>query len=314
MADELRFDGQAAIVTGAAKGIGRAIALLLAKRGAMVVVNGNVRPEGHGPEEDVVAEIRAAGGSAVGVNGSVADDNACRAMAAAALDHFGRLDIIVNNAGTTDTQLRIQDAPSPVIDDQFAIHVKGPQQLFRAAWPHLQQSGQGRVINLGSASSLGIRSMHGWGGSYAICKSALYGLTRQMAGAGAEHGIKANLIMPYAYSTMVEKSFGGTEFGNWMQANFDPAMVAVAALYLMHRDCPVSGQFFSVGGGRMARVVFASRDGIHDPDLSPETVRTRWAEIMGEEDAEQMLGDGFFELPSQARDGAAFGKVLGGGK
>ncbi|GGC23637.1 putative short-chain dehydrogenase/reductase [Novosphingobium marinum] len=310
MTDELRFDGQAAVVTGATKGIGRAIALLLAERGAMVVVNGNARPGGKGPEEDVVAEIRGKGGTAVGVNGSVAEDAACRAMADAAIANFGRLDIIVNNAGTTDTKLRIQDAPSPVIDEQFAIHVKGPQQLFRAAWPHLRDSGHGRVVNLGSASSLGIESMHGWGGSYAIVKSALYGMTRQMAGAGAEHGISANLIMPYAYSTMVETSFGGTDFGNWMERHFDPSMIAVAALYLMHRECPVSGQFFSMGGGRMARVVFASRDGIFDPDLSPETVRERWDEIMGPEEADQMLGDGYFELPSQKRDGLAFSKVL----
>lgn len=311
MSEELRFDGQVAIVTGAALGIGRAIALLLAERGAKVVVNGNYRPSGSGPEEDVVNEIRAKGGEAVGANGSVADDAACRAMAATAVDTFGRLDIIVNNAGTTDTTLRIQDAPSPVIDDQFATHVKGPQQLFRAAWPHLIASGNGRVINTGSASSLGLKSMHGWGGSYAVVKSALYGLTRQMAGAGADHGIKANLILPNAYSTMVKKSFGGTPFGNWMEAKLDPAMIAIASLYLMHPDCPVTGQFFTMGGGRIARVVFASLDGLYDPDLTPEMVRDRWQELYGPVGEDDMLGEGMFEMPSQARDHLAFKKALG---
>jgi NAD(P)-dependent dehydrogenase (short-subunit alcohol dehydrogenase family) len=308
---ELRFDGKVAVVTGAALGIGRATALLLARRGAKVVVNGNYRPSGFGPENDVVAEIRALGGEAVGVNGSVANDDACRAMVARAIETFDRLDIIVNNAGTTDTVLRIQDAPSHVIDEQFAVHVKGPQQLFRAAWPHLIASGAGRVINTGSASSLGIKSRHGWGGSYAIVKSALYGMTRQMAGAGAEHGIKANMIMPNAYSTMVKKSFGGTEFGNWMEAKLDPAKIAIATLYLMHHDCPVSGQFFSMGGGRVARVVFASLDGLYDPELTPEMVRDRWREVCGEVGAEEMLGPGMFELPTQARDHVAFRKVLG---
>jgi NAD(P)-dependent dehydrogenase (short-subunit alcohol dehydrogenase family) len=311
MSDELRFDGQVAIVTGAALGIGRAIALLLAERGAMVVVNGNYRPSGTGPEEDVVREIEAAGGKAVGANGSVADDAACRFMVAKAIETFGRLDIIVNNAGTTDTTLRIQDAPSPVIDDQFAIHVKGPQQLFRAAWPHLIESGSGRVVNTGSASSLGMKSMHGWGGSYAIVKSALYGLTRQMAGAGAEHGIKANLVLPNAYSTMVRKSFGGTPFGNWMEAKLDPSLIAISALYLMHRDCPVSGEFFSMGGGRMARMVFASLDGLYDAKLTPETVRDRWSEICGPSGGDGMLREGMFEMPNQARDNLAFRKVLG---
>lgn len=307
----LRFDNRVAIVTGASAGIGREMALLLARRGAKVVVNGNYRPSGSGPEEDVVAQIRAEGGDAVGVNGSVASDSACRSMVARAVSEYGRLDILVNNAGTTDTRLRIQDAPSEILDDQFGVHVKGPQQLFRAAWPHLIGSSAGRVINTGSASSLGIRSRHGWGGSYAIVKSALYGLTRQMAGAGSEHGIAVNLILPNAYSTMVAESFGGTEFGDWMQSKLDPSAIAAAALYLMHDQCPVTGEFFTIGGGRMARVVLASNDGVYDPDLTPEMVRDQWDAIMGATAADDRLGSEFFALPDQARDNAAFRKILG---
>ena len=311
MSGLLRFDGKVAVVTGAALGIGRQMALLLAARGASVVVNGNYRPSGTGPEEDVVAEIRAAGGKAVGVNGSVASDEACRAMVQTAVDRFGRLDIIVNNAGTTDTVLRIQDAPTQVIDDQFAVHVKGPQQLFRAAWPHLVASGAGRVINTGSAATLGFKSRHGWGGSYAIVKAAVFGLTRQMAGAGGEHGIKVNMIMPNAYSTMVKKAIGGTELGNWMEAKLDPSKVAIGALYLLHEDCPASGQFFSVGGGRMARIVFASLAGLYDPDLTPEMVRDRWDELYGASGQDTKLCEGMYELPDQAREGLAFKRVLG---
>jgi NAD(P)-dependent dehydrogenase (short-subunit alcohol dehydrogenase family) len=311
LTEQLRFDGKSAIITGSAKGIGREIALLLAERGANVVVNGNYRQGGSGPEESVAAEIRERGGSAISVNGSVTNDAVCHGMVNDALEHFGGLDIIVNNAGTTDTELRIQDAPSHVIDEQFAVHVKAPQQLFRAAWPHLAKSGAGRVINVGSASSLGFKSRHGWGGSYAIVKSAHYGLTRQMAGLGAQFGVKANLVMPNAHSEMVSKSFGGTEFGQWYEQNLQPSYIATSSLYLMHEDCPVNGQFFSMAGGRVARILFASRDGIFDRAMTPETIRDRWDEIMGPEDENNWLGEGYFELPGQARDHLPVHQFLG---
>jgi 3-oxoacyl-[acyl-carrier protein] reductase len=133
MSDRLGFDGQVALITGGAAGLGKAYGMALAERGARIVVNGNYRESGHGPEDEVAADIRSRGGEAVGVNGSVTDEEAVRRMIAAAIDHFGRLDIVVNNAGTGDLSLRIQDAPDERFERQFDIHVRGPIRIVRAA-------------------------------------------------------------------------------------------------------------------------------------------------------------------------------------
>jgi NAD(P)-dependent dehydrogenase (short-subunit alcohol dehydrogenase family) len=290
MSQELRFDGRVALVTGGAKGIAREFALLLARRGAKLVVNGNYRPEGSGPEEDVVAEIRAMGGEAVGFNGSVTDDANCRAMVALAVDAFGRIDMLVNSAGTGDATSAIEGAPLPIIDEQFAIHIKGPMQLFRAAIPHFREVGGGRVLNFGSATAFGFKGAQGWGGSYPVVKSATWGLTRQMAGFGAEHDIKVNLIMPMSHTEAVEKIWKGTDFNEWWKKNLAADKIAAAGLFLLHSDCPATGQFITTAGGRVSRVVLAEPEGIFDRNLTPETVRDRWAEIMGPVD-----DDGFMD-------------------
>jgi NAD(P)-dependent dehydrogenase (short-subunit alcohol dehydrogenase family) len=301
MSSELRFDGQVALVTGAAKGIARDFALLLARRGAKVVVNGNYRPSGSGPEEDVAAEIRSAGGDAIGFNGSVVEDESCRAMIAAAVDTFGRLDVLVNSAGTGDATCAIQDAPMPIMDEQFAIHIKGPMQLFRAAIPHFQKAGGGRVLNFGSATAFGFKGMQGWGGSYPIVKAATWGMTRQMAGFGKEHDIKVNLIMPMSHTDAVERIWKGTDFNEWWKRNLAADKVAAAGLFLLHRDCPTTGEFITTAGGRVARVLLAEPEGIFDPDLTPERVRDRWQEIMGDEDEKGFI-DHVMNIDGQSRE------------
>ena len=310
MSNELRFDGQVAFVTGAAVGIGRAHALLLAERGAKVVVNGNYRPSGSGPEEDVVAEIRAKGGEAIGVNGSVTDEAAVQRMVSTAVETYGRLDILINNAGTASSETLIHEAPGEATEAQIDVHVRGHLRMARAAWPHLVASGAGRILNTGSAVTFGYQNPDGWDGAYTVAKGAHFGMTRQMAGAGAPDGIKVNMVMPWSYTPLVEKTLGGTDFAKWMEANLRPEQVAASILYLVHRDCPVTGQFISAAGGRVTRILFASPKGYFNPDLTPEDVRENWGAIYGDVDAQDNIGPGMFEVTSNLREFMAINEAL----
>ena len=231
---ELRLDGKVALVTGGAAGIGKAICEQLAERGAKVVVNGNYRPSGKGPEEDVASEILAKGGVAVGFNGSVANDEACQAMVDKAISEFGRLDIVVNNAGIA-TAHPIENEPFGA-QEQLDVHVYGSMRVTRAAWPHLVKSGNGRILNTGSSTAFGFGTPSPDGsmiydGAYAVAKAALMGVTRQTAGAGAASGIKCNLLMPWAYSKLVKENLDGTVLGDWMEAKLESSKVAASTVF-----------------------------------------------------------------------------------
>jgi len=290
------------LLTGGAAGIGKAICMQLAERGAKVVVNGNFRPSGKGPEEDVAADIRARGGMAVGVNGSVASEDAARAMVDKAIGEFGQLDILVNNAGIA-TAYPVQLEPTQGFDEQIDVHVRGTMRVTRAAWPHLQRSGEGRILNTGSATAFGFSMPLPDGGqvndgAYAVAKGALFSVTRQTALAGAEFGIKCNLLMPWGYSKLVDANLRGTELGSWMDRKLGVDKVAASALYLVHPECPVTGEFISSAGGRVARVVFASPRGYFNPDITPEDMRDNWAQVFGEVDQSGVVGN-MYEVAGQ---------------
>jgi NAD(P)-dependent dehydrogenase (short-subunit alcohol dehydrogenase family) len=309
MSNELRFDGQVALVTGGAAGIGKAICHYLGARGAKVVVNGNYRPNGHGPEEDVASEIRAAGGEAIGVNGSVCDDDAVRAMLRKTIEAFGRLDILVNNAGTSETKHLITEAPGIIFEEQMDVHVRGTLRVTREAWPHLISAGRGRILNTSSATAIGGRSPDGWDMSYPVAKAAIFGVTRQLAGAGADHGIKVNALMPWAASPMTRKALDGSPLGDWIERKAGAEKVAASALFLLHRDCPVTGQFISSAGGRLARIFYGQAAGYFNPDISPEDVRDHWQEIEGVRDGDRV--EDAIELRSMEHEFALLMEILG---
>jgi NAD(P)-dependent dehydrogenase (short-subunit alcohol dehydrogenase family) len=277
--DDLVFDGKAAIVTGAGGGLGRAHALDLARRGALVVVNdlgGSVDGTGSGTTaaQAVVDEIEAAGGEAVPSYDSVATPEGGKAIVQTALDSFGRIDIVVNNAGILrDSSFKnmTPDKVEAVLD----VHLKGAFFVTQPAWEHMRESSYGRIVNTASGSGL----FGNFGQSnYGAAKMGLVGLTRVLAVEGAKYNIKANVIAPVAKTRMTEDLLG-PEIADKLQ----PGLVTPIVTYLAHEDCPVTGEVYTVGGGRVARVFLGVTPGVADPALTAEIVRDRFDEIRNPE-------------------------------
>ena len=278
------FDQRVAVVTGAGRGIGRAYALLLAQRGARVVVNvlgGSIEGDGIdvGLAATVVEQINAEGGSAIADTNDVASVEGADALIAAAVTTFGSIDILINNAGI------MRWAGMPTVDHadlarHLDVHVFGTFNTVRAAWPHMLQQRYGRIINTTSAGVFGLPNNL----AYATAKGGTVGLTRSLATAGAKHNILANLIAPAAMTRMAGPAGNADPQGSPM----DPALVAPLVAYLAHEDCPVNGEMYAAGAGRFSRVFIASTDGyVHAPDAthapstapSIETVAEHWATI-----------------------------------
>ncbi len=273
MAD-LGFDGKVALITGAGGGLGRQHALLLAARGALVVINdlgGSVDGSGSdkGAAERMVDEIRALGGEAVANTDSVATPEGGEAIVRTAIDAFGRVDIVINNAGILRDKSFNKMEPdllNPVLD----VHLKGAFYVTKPAFIQMREQGYGRIISTSSAA--GIFGNFGQT-NYGAAKMGLVGLTRVLAVEGAKYNIKANAIAPLALTRMTEDILGA------LGEKLDPALISPLVTYLAHEDCDATGRVFSVGGGRIAEVFIAECDGYVNPAMSPEDVRDNWSTI-----------------------------------
>lgn len=283
--NEHTFEGRVAVVTGAGRGIGRAYALLLASRGAGVVVNdlgGSMDGIGEdsGVAAGVAAEIERSGGAAIADASDVSTPEGGRSLIDAAVERFGRLDVLVNNAGII-RWAGLPEADAGNLDDHLAVHVRGSFNTTRAAWPHMVDQGYGRIVMTTSSGLFGLPENL----SYAAAKGGVIGLTRSLATAGARHGIKINLIAPGAVTRMAGRAAeagaaDGAAASPWMS----PELVAPMVGFLAHETCPVSGEIYAAGFGRFARIFIASTEGYVSttPEPTIEDVARHWADINDE--------------------------------
>jgi NAD(P)-dependent dehydrogenase (short-subunit alcohol dehydrogenase family) len=287
------FAGRVAVVTGAGGGLGRAYSMLLAERGAAVVVNdlgGSVRGEGASlsAADDVVAEIRAAGGTAVAEYSSVATPEGGAAIVQRAIDEFDRIDILISNAGIlrdrTLANMELEDL-SPVLD----VHLLGGFFVAKPAFLSMREQGYGRILFASSGSGL----FGNFGQcNYGAAKTGLIGLMNVLKLEGAKHGITVNAIAPIARTRMTQELLGD------MAEAFSPESVAPAVAYLVSEGCELTGEIWSVGGGSVSRVFIGLTDGyFKHPDragpITIEDVADHVADVRADDD---------FIVPFSARD------------
>lgn len=267
MTNQLGFDERVAVITGGGRGLGRAYALLLASRGAKVVVNdpgASLTGDGadEGPAHDVVREIVAAGGQAVASTDSVATADGGKAIIDTAIEHFGRVDILIHNAGIVRRgslkELTYQDFES-VLD----VHLRGAFHVVRPAFPLMCTAGYGRIVLTSSIG--GLYGNHGVA-NYAAAKAGIIGLTNVVALEGAAEGVTCNAIVPGAVTRMAE----GLDTSAYPPMGSD--LVAPAVGWLAHESCSVSGELFVAIAGRVARAFIAETPGVYQPSWSIEDI------------------------------------------
>lgn len=296
---DLRFDGRVAIITGAGGGLGRAHALELARRGAHVLVNDlGGALDGSGSSsfaaDRVVAEIAALGGVAAPNHDSVATVEGGQAIVQAALDAFGRVDVLVNNAGILrDKAFHKMD--HTMIDSVIDVHLKGAMFVSQPAFRLMREQGYGRILNTSSASGL----FGNFGqANYGAAKAGLAGLTRVLALEGAGHDILVNAIAPIASTRMTEDILGE------LAARVSPNTVSPLVAYLAHQDCSVNGHVYSVAGGRIARIFVAETRGVVLSENTPEAIGAHLS-VMDQGDV-----DGFHQPSSLDEETTIIAKAL----
>ncbi|MEU6752206.1 SDR family oxidoreductase [Spirillospora sp. NPDC046719] len=277
---ELRYDGRVAVVTGAGHGLGRQHALELAARGAKVVVNdlGGDRSgvgASAGPAQEVVDEIKKNGGEAVANPDNVATPEGAQAIVQTALDAFGKIDIVVNNAGILRDR-SFKNMTVEEFDAVIAVHLRGSFLVSSAAWPHLRENGYGRIVN--TSSPAGLFGNFGQA-NYATAKMGLVGFTKTLAQEGAKYDIKANAIAPVAWTRMTEDLLPA-DFADKLGVDQVTPLVA----FLVHESNQDTGEVYTVGGGRIAKIFVAEGPGYGQKEtLSVEAVRDNWAAINASE-------------------------------
>jgi NAD(P)-dependent dehydrogenase (short-subunit alcohol dehydrogenase family) len=271
---ELRFDGRVAVITGAGTGLGRAHARLLASRGAKIVVNDlGCRVDGQGadaaPAEAVVNEIKAAGGEAVASTDSVSDAAGGARIIDQALDSYGRVDILVHNAGILRDKA-FHNMDETMFDTVIAVHLKGAFNVAQPAYRWMRDAKYGRMVMTSSVAGL-----YGNFGqvNYGAAKAGLIGMAKSMAIEGARYGITSNVIVPAA-TTRMTKNLGGAQ-GMLMP----PEMVSYAVAFLAHEQCTLSGDILIAVGGLISRGFVGESAGVFQREWSVADVAARLDEI-----------------------------------
>jgi NAD(P)-dependent dehydrogenase (short-subunit alcohol dehydrogenase family) len=240
----------------------------------MVVINdigGSVHGEGGsvGPAEMAAKEIEAMGGVAVADTNSVATPEGGQGIVDTAIEAFGRVDIVVNNAGILRDK-SFHNLTPDLVDPVIDVHLRGAFNVTRPAWVRMREQGYGRVISTSSGS--GILGNFGQA-NYGAAKMGLWGFTRVLAQEGAKYNIKANAIAPVALTRMTDEMFSE------MAPMLRPELVSPVVAWLSHEDCAVTGEAFSCAGGRIARFFIGLTEGYYNPNLTVEDVAAHLGEI-----------------------------------
>jgi len=264
---ELRLDDRVAVVTGGGRGLGRAYGLLLASRGAKVVVNdpgGSLTGDGadEGPAHAVATEIVVAGGDAIACTESVATPEGGRAIVESALDRYGRLDILVHNAGIVRRR-SLKEMSVEDFDAVLDVHLRGAFHVVRPAFPVMCDTGYGRVV---LTSSIGGLYGNHEVANYAAAKAGIVGLSNVVALEGEAHGVKSNVIVPGAVTRMA----AGLDTSAYPP--MEPDLVAPAVGWLAHESCSVNGEILVAIAGRIARAAIAETAGVYRPSWTIEQI------------------------------------------
>jgi NAD(P)-dependent dehydrogenase (short-subunit alcohol dehydrogenase family) len=270
----LRFDERVAVITGAGRGLGREYALLLASRGAKVVVNdpgGSLTGDGSdaAPAQQVVDEITTAGGEAIAVTDSVATAEGGQAIIDKAVERFGRIDILIHNAGTV-RRGSLKELTYNDFEAVLDVHLRGAFHVVRPAFPLMCDSGYGRVV---LTSSIGGLYGNHEVANYAAAKAGILGLCNVVALEGAAEGVLCNAIVPGAVTRMAE----GLDTSAYPPMG--PDLVAPAVGWLAHETCSVTGEYFVAIAGRLARAAVVESPGVYQPSWSMEQVGEQMARI-----------------------------------
>ncbi len=302
--EELSFEGRKVLITGAGRGIGRAYALLLASRGAAVaVVDLGSTTDGSGVEDsdpaaDVAAEITAAGGTAIGIRADISTQEGAAEAVSKAVEGLGGLNSVINNAGIV-WLAPFTEVSREEYQRQLDVHFFGTLWTVKAAWPHLVESGSGRVVNTISAAMLGNPFMTPYGSS----KGAVFGLTRNLALDGLTVGVKVNAIAPGAGTRMADAAADSLppEIMEYMRTAMTPELVAPVGAYLVHEDTDVTGEVFNAAAGGVNRMAIVNTAGIYDTELTIEAVAGQWDRIMTLDENAQPQVVALPEMPELAQ-------------
>jgi NAD(P)-dependent dehydrogenase (short-subunit alcohol dehydrogenase family) len=264
---ERRFDGRVAVITGAGRGLGREYARLLGSKGAKIVVNdsgASVKGEGGdaAPADEVVREIQASGGDAFACTESVATPAGGKAIIESALDRYGRIDVLIHNAGNVRYG-SLSDITQEDFEAVVDVHLMGAFHVVRPAFPVMATAGYGRVV---LTSSIG--GMYGTNNvvNYGVSKAGMIGLNNVVAIEGAPVGVKCNIIAPGAVTRMAD----GLDISQYPPMG--PDLVAPVVGWLAHESCSISGEILISMAGRVARALIAETEGVYRPQWSIDTI------------------------------------------
>jgi NAD(P)-dependent dehydrogenase (short-subunit alcohol dehydrogenase family) len=272
---ELRFDGRVAVITGAGRGLGRAYALLLAARGAKVVVNDNgVSRHGEGgdvgPAQQVVDEICRAGGEAVAATDSIASPEGAKSIIDAAVKRYGRLDILIHSAGI-NRAVPLRDMTWEQFSSILGVHLHGAFHLVHAAMPIMCDAGYGRMVM--TSSIAGLYSQKNLA-AYATAKAGLIGLSHSIAHEGAPYGVTCNAIIPSAVTRLSE----GRDTSSFPDT-MTPETVAPTIAWLVHENCKATGEIYVMLAGRVAKAYVTETVGVFREHWTIEQVAEQFDEI-----------------------------------